>query len=184
MYDDAWFPVGSDLPLELQVALDCIVGESGVSEGSVDAYAMGSPELICRLEQYAPVCKESDTLVTLFATPGAVMSEVQATRPQRVISLGAGPLLMMLRPLRATHYRGPEVPAKSAMNAMGYDLALVRGIQGPAPVFWAMCERVTGRFGRPDLADRCRIGMLRTQISGSLLATPATLRIATYRRRL
>jgi hypothetical protein len=57
-----------------------------------------------------------------------------------------------------------------------------RGIRGLGSIGWAAGERILERLNRSDLADRCRVAMLRTLATSRVPGSPAMIEIHEYRR--
>lgn len=158
--------VDGRLPIELRAALDLVVLRVGGGDGAPRGTASGAPALVAELHRYGWVDATAPSpRVALGATPAETRTLLDAERPQRVIALQAGPIASLLAPLRR---RGGDVApglARSAWRAIGYAPAWEVGVFGPASLAWAAAERLLRRAGRPDLADRCRLGMLRTLVT-------------------
>lgn len=153
------------LPIELRAALDLVVLRVGDPDGAPRGVASGAPRLVEELRRYGWIEANPGTelfpRVVLGASPAESRTLLDTERPHRVIALQAGPIASLLAPLR----RGggdvtPGLP-RSAWRALGYAPAWEVGVFGPASLLWAAAERLLRRAGRPDLADRCRLGMLR-----------------------
>jgi hypothetical protein len=172
------------LPLELRCALDIIATEVGAFSGVINGDLVGAPVLIEELSRYAPVSTSPDLLIMLMESSDWAEKAQAEARPCDVWTVTAGPLHRLLRPLRSQSSGGvPIVEGMTARQwaAQGYHGLTVFGVQGPGSIVWAVCERLCRRFGRPDIADRCRIGMLRTLISARPFNVGA-VRVCHYQR--
>ena len=172
-----------DLPLELQVALDQIAVLAGGLTGRIEASIIGPVWLATHLRRFAEVSDDTRRLIALLVDPVDLKSALIDSRPMEVLTLSAGSLFRLLRPFRARQYEGPVKIRTSQWRELRYRQVKEVHIQGIGPLGWAIGERLLNRAGRPDLADRCRIGMLRTQVSGQLSLRAASLTISQYRLR-
>ena len=154
------------LPLEVRIGLDVIARTLRVDDGAMSATVIGDPALVESLSDYAMIQPSSDRLILLWAPPHQVVDWIAEKGPEDILELTAGPLHSILAPLRSTSRKFLEKTSVTSpeWSELGYEPAMVYGIQGPAAVFWATAERVARRLGRPDLADRCRVAMLRTMV--------------------
>lgn len=171
------------LPIEVRVAMDAIARTSGGTDGAIRGRLLGSPLLGDELRRYAPLDRSASSLIALAAPAEQVAASLGEDSPAEVVTLVAGPLHRVLRPLRAGG--DAQIPmtsdlSRAAWTAFGYAPVAAIGVQGVGSIAWALAERVLRRVGRPDLADRCRIGMLRSLIVTNPIS-PATMRVRRYR---
>jgi hypothetical protein len=163
----------ASLPFELRAGLDLIVLRSADGGGRPTGDAVGLPCLVEEWRRYGWSGNGAGLLIALGATPDALRADVVESAPQWVITLQAGPFARLLRPIRASVVDLPEGLPPTAWRGLGYQRSWSVGLFGVGAVAWAIAERVLRRVGRPDLADRCRLGMLRslkTSPIGRLLA--------------
>ena len=172
------------LPLEVRIGLDVIARTMLVDDGVLRATVIGDPALIESLSNYTTLYPSSDRLITLWAPKKVIADSVAANRPAEILEVTSGPLDSILAPLRSGAPTFIEGTASGSpdWHALGYDAATLCGIQGLAAVLWATAERVVRRLGRPDLADRCRVAMLRTIVSSRPVHL-GTIRVRRLRRR-
>jgi hypothetical protein len=121
-------------------------------------------------------------LIALGATPDSLRAVVGESAPQWVVTLQAGPFARLLRPIRATSAELPEGLTFTAWRGLGYQRSWSVGLFGVGAVVWAIAERVLRRAGRPDLADRCRLGMLRSLKTSSIGRLLAVSHVRAYHR--
>jgi hypothetical protein len=121
-------------------------------------------------------------LIALGATPDALRTVVVESAPQGVVTLQAGPIARLLRPIRASAVDLPEGLSSTAWRGLGYQPSWSVGLFGVGAVAWAIAERVLRRVGRPDLADRCRLGMLRSLKTSSIGRLVAVNHVCAYNR--
>ena len=76
----------------------------------------------------------------------------------------------------------PEGLPPTAWRGLGYQRSWSVGLFGVGAVAWAIAERVLRRVGRPDLADRCRLGMLRSLKTSSIGRLVAVSHVRAYHR--
>jgi hypothetical protein len=150
------------LPIELRAGLDLIVLRSADSGGRPTGDAVGLPRLVEEWRRYGRSGNGAGPLIALGATPDALRAVVVESAPQWVVTLQAGPIARLLRPIRASAVDLAEGLPPSAWRRLGYRRSWSVGLFGVGAVTWAIAERVLRRVGRPDLADRCRLGMLRS----------------------
>jgi hypothetical protein len=169
-------PLGTglgSLPIELRAGLDLIVLRSADRAGRPTGDAVGLPCLVEEWRRYGWSGNGTGLLIALGATPDALQAIVVESAPQWVVTLQAGPFARLLRPIRASAVDLPDGLTLTAWRGLGYQRSWSVGLFGVGAVAWAIAERVLRRVGRPDLADRCRLGMLRslkTSPIGRLLA--------------
>jgi hypothetical protein len=101
-------------------------------------------------------------LIALGATSDVLRAAVAKSTPQCVVTLQAGPFAKLLRPLRASVVDLPEGLSPAVWRDLGYQRRWSAGFFGFGTLTWALAELTLRRAGRPDLADRCRLGMLRS----------------------
>ena len=173
---------GADLPISLRTALDLTITHGGGQSGTLRARIIGRAGLIAALAAYATIVEDDGALIALDAPPEQLRAVVGATSPSRVLTITAGALARPLRPLVAAGAATmPDLDGET-WRALGYQPVGKRGVQGAGALAWAVAERVLRRVARPDLADRCRIAMLRTLVTTRLAANLATVVVSVYRR--
>jgi hypothetical protein len=172
--------------MEVRAAIDLLVVLSDGQEGEIRGHAIGQPHLLVEMSKYAPLV-DSDTtrILALGVAPDDLRAAVVQSAPEEVVTIVSGLLATLVRPLRTIPARtsatlAPDLP-RSEWHSLGYALRDTSGVQGIGSLFWVGCERLAHRAGRPDLADRCRIAMLRTLVLRYPFAV-ATIRLRRYRR--
>lgn len=165
-------------PLALRAALDLAAIELGATSGALRARLVGLPDLVAELAAYAPSGGDGVTLLAVGATPAEVRDALALGTPARVLVIADGPL--------ARPGRGGVAPLldldDGAWRELGYRRAATWGLQGVGSLTWAVAERLARRAGRPDLADRCKVGMLRALVTAGPARGLATVRVRLYRR--
>ena len=178
-------PLGTgsaSLPIELRVGLDLIVLRSADHGGRPTGDAVGLPRLVKEWRRYGWSGNGAGLLIALGATPHVLRADVVESAPQRVITLQAGPVARLLRPIRASAVDLPEGLPRTAWRSLGYQRSWSVGLFGVGALAWAIAERVLRRVGRPDLADRCRLGMLRSLKTSSIGRLAAVSHVWAYHR--
>jgi hypothetical protein len=178
-------PLGTgpaSLPIELRAGLDLIVLRSADREGRPTGGAVGLPRLVEEWRRYGWSGNGAGLLITLGATPDALRAVVVESAPQWVVTLQAGPFARLLRPIRASAVDLVEGLPPTAWRRLGYQPSWSVGLFGVGAVAWAIAERVLRRAGRPDLADRCRLGMLRSLKTSSIGRLVAVSHVRAYKR--
>jgi hypothetical protein len=170
------------LPIELRAGLDLIVLRSADRAGRPTGDAVGLPDLVEEWRRYGWSGNGAGLLIALGASPGAIRAIVGEAAPQWVITLQAGPIARLLRPIRASAVDLPEGLPPTAWRGLGYQPSWTAGLFGVGAVAWAIAERVLRRAGRPDLADRCRLGMLRSLKTSPIGRLVAVSHVWTYHR--
>ena len=174
------------VPLSIRVALDLVVAgiarDADRPDGPAPARTIGVPWLIAEFERYGTAAV-TDALIALGASPEEARAAIVAHRPARVWTVAAGPLGALLRPLRAAPV--PLLPdlSPAAWRELGYVAATADGVEGPGAVLWAIAERAWTAGRRPDLADRCRIGLIRSMVATGGHRSLATVAVRAYRER-
>ncbi|HET7055486.1 MAG TPA: hypothetical protein VFI12_03435 [Thermomicrobiales bacterium] len=153
------------LPFELRGALDYVAFRTGGVRGETGGRVVGDPILVNELGRYAPIAPAPETVIVLLGQSEEIAEAVAQLSVTDAWIVTAGPLDRLMRPLR-TRTTGEirpsaAVPAEQ-WRALGFERIDSTGIQGIGSIAWAVAERICRRFDRPDLADRCRIAMLRT----------------------
>lgn len=143
--------------------------------------AIGAPRLVQQLERYAELDGAPERLIALAATPAELASALDAAQPARVLTVTAGALAPVLRPLQAQPCALPADLPEAAWRARGFRPAHTRGVQGPGALAWAVAERIARRFGRPELADRARFAMQRALPASRWSGRLAALSVREYR---
>ena len=172
----------SDLPLQLRVAIDLVVWWSEPDGHRLPERVVGQPRLVAELGRYLTADGSAPGLVSLGAAPDEVRAVLEADRPRRVVILAAGPLQRPLRRLRNAPFDVPPDLPPSLWRALGYAPSSVAGVQGIGWLAWGLGERLAHRLGRPELADRCRIAMLRSMVTSRAGGRLVTLHVKTYER--
>jgi glycosyltransferase involved in cell wall biosynthesis len=172
----------AQLPIDLRAALDLIALRSGGLYGSIQARVIGEPRLVVELGGYAPVADDPSQLIALGAGAQDLRAVISASRPERVLTLVEGPLGGLLRPARANPATLPVDLPIETWQGLGYVKVMSRGIRGLGSIGWAAGERILERLNRSDLADRCRVAMLRTLATSRVPGSPAMIEIHEYRR--
>jgi glycosyltransferase involved in cell wall biosynthesis len=174
-----------DLPVDVRAAIALAVVHCGGLAGAIGGRVIGQERLIAEIARYASIDGvDSNRLIALGAQPGDLQQAVATSTPDEVVAVVAGSLERFLWPLRAAVRESDPLPRdlpRGIWRRLGYERVGVDGIQGLASLGWAVGERIGRRISRPDLADRCRIAMLRSLVT----ATPPTLaaiRLHRYRR--
>jgi hypothetical protein len=172
----------ADLPIALRAALDLTVVRCGGQGGQIRARVIGRRHLTGELARYAPIADDPGVLIALGAGEDDLREAVTATRPGLVLTVVDGPLARRLRGLRAgAEAEMPDLDA-ATWRSLGYRRARTSGVQGVGALAWAVAERILRRADRPDLADRCKVGMLRTLVTTRLTAALGLVLVRAYRR--
>ena len=170
------------LPLEVRVVLDLVAAAiARDASGPIPARVIGVPWLAAELERYGAVVADPGALVALAAPPEAVRAAILAHRPARVWTVAAGPLSALLQPLRAAPVPFPPDLTPATWRELGYEAATAHGVQGVGALAWAFAARAWIAGRRPDLADRCRIGMIRSMVALGGRRSPAAVAVRAYR---
>jgi hypothetical protein len=178
-------PLGTglrSLPIELRAGLDLIVLRSADRAGRPTGDAVGLPRLVEEWRRYEWSGNGAGLLIALGATPEALRAVVVESSPQRVVTLQAGPFARLLRPIRTSVVDLPEGLLPTAWHKLGYQRSWSVGLFGVGAVACAIAEQVLRRVGRPDLADRCRLGMLRSLKTSSIGRLVAVSHVRAYNR--
>jgi hypothetical protein len=178
-------PLGTglrSLPIELRAGLDLIVLRSADRAGRPTGDAVGLPRLVEEWRRYEWSGNGAGLLIALGATPEALRAVVVESSPQRVVTLQAGPFARLLRPIRTSVVDLPEGLLPTAWHKLGYQRSWSVGLFGVGAVACAIAEQVLRRVGRPDLADRCRLGMLRSLKTSSIGRLVAVSHVRAYKR--
>ena len=173
------------LPLELRAALDLIARASVGASGVIDGHVVGFPELTEAFGRYASISPSKKLLICLIPDPDQLRSAVTDRQAPRVWTLTTGPLHRILRPMRsqpAVRIGLVDELSASQWAELGYERKTTIGVQGFGSIAWAMGERICRCLGRPDLADRCRIGMLRSLVAARPLCL-GSVHVHLYERR-
>ena len=168
--------------LDVRAALDLVATQTVRDDGVLAATVVGRPELVAELGRYAVPQPDPATVVALGLEPSSLRSTVTAARPERVVGMVDGRLAVPDRlPRPGTPTLGPDL-SRAAWRDLGYRAVAARGVQGPGFIAWAVVERLVRRLGRPALADRARIGTLRSLVVSSLLRPLARVDVREYRK--
>jgi hypothetical protein len=172
----------ADLPISMRAALDLTVVRCGGKAGQIRGRVIGRQRLTEELARYAPIADDPGVLIALGAEQDDLRAAVTLTRPELIVTVVDGPLAGRLRGLRAgVEAEMPDLDA-ATWRSLGYRRSGSAGVQGFGSLAWAGTERVARRFGRPDLADRCKVGMLRTLVTTRPTAALAVVAVRAYRR--
>jgi hypothetical protein len=172
-------------PLELRAALDLIAQASIGAGGAIDGHVVGSPEVMDAFGRYASVSLSKNLLICLLPDQVLIQSAVTERQSMQVWMLTTGPLHRILRPLRSQpmeRFALVDDLSASQWAELGYARETTIGVQGFGSIAWAIGERICRRIGRPDFADRCRIGMLRSLIAARPLHL-GSVHVHRYRRK-
>jgi glycosyltransferase involved in cell wall biosynthesis len=174
------------LPLEVRAALDLAAVRSGGLDGAIRGRVIGQPGLAAELARYAPVIDEPPSRVISLGFDSAELRNVVATTaPHDVVSVVTGPLGRIFQPLRSRTGVQATIAAadlsRTEWRELGYERVGEDSVQGLGSLAWAVGERAARRINRSELADRCRIAMLRCLIAVGPLAL-TTVRVRQYRR--
>ena len=179
-------PLGTgpgSLPIELRAGLDLIVLRSADRGGRPTGDAVGLPRLVEEWRRYGWSGNGAGLLIALGRDPrcapggcrrvGAAMgSHAPGRTVCRVCCVRFGRASVDL----------PEGLTPTAWRGLGYQRSWSVGLFGVGAVAWAIAERVLRRVGRPDLADRCRLGMLRSLKTSSIGRLVAVSHVRAYKR--
>lgn len=172
------------LPLELRGALDVIARELTDPTGHISAEVSGSQIMVDELSRYGHLSPSPDVLILLLVAPEEAAAAISSTAAIEVWTLTAGRLGAVLGPLRSRSASRTAVSKNLAVDRWrdcGFECRGSIGIQGPGAIAWAIGERICRRRNRPDLADRCRIGMFRTLLTARPLYL-GTIKVTHYQR--
>ena len=172
------------LPIELMAALDMIARNAGANTGLIHGRIIGQSALVAELLRYAPVDASHTLLISIGAQGSEIETAVKERRVESVLTLVCGPLLSLLRPLVSKSAFRSSIRtdlSPGEWSRLGYRHVGTTGIQGIGSLAMAMAERMFRSVNRPDLADRCRIGMLRTLVALKPLSL-STVQIRRYER--
>jgi hypothetical protein len=174
------------LPIELRAAIDLAVLASGGYDGVIRGRAVGQTQLVAEMSRYAPFIDAASTrILALGVAQDVLRDEIIRSTPEEVLTIVTGPLSGLVSPLRTNCGRKGEALTadltRPLWRSLGYELRETIGVQGIGSLFWIGGDRFFRRAGRPDLADRCRIAMLRTLVAAQSLSL-ATIHLRRYRR--
>jgi hypothetical protein len=142
----------------------------------------GDDRLIAEFRRYALEDGSSEQIVFLGVDVRLIASILAETPAEEVVTLVAGPLQQPLRSFRTGQALSlPDDLGRSAWRSLGYELIGMTGVQGLGSIVSALAERAFRRVGRPDVADRCRIAMLRALVAAWPLSL-GTAQVRRYRR--
>ncbi|HEX7103698.1 MAG TPA: hypothetical protein VF201_13720 [Nitrolancea sp.] len=173
---------GAALPIEMRASLDLLFELLAGERGVIRTSAIGKPSLISALAAYGTIEPSRDHSTFLGASVSEIGLNIGRNQPQQITVLGSGRLQHVIGPLRRSVDLIPRVPAGGWWKHRGYQLIRSIKVQGAGSLFWSSCDRLLRRVDRPQLADRCRIAMLRTLIAARWSTAPATLLIQEFRR--
>ena len=177
-------PLPPDLPLEFRAAIDVIALICGSAGGEIQGFVLGNERLALELCRYAPLNESHTHLIALGLTSAELADQVDSRPDCDILTLVQGPLFRVINPLAGANAIRGSLHAdiqRDQWTRMGYQRVNAIGIQGCGSIGWAVAERLLRRIRRQDLADRCRIGMLRTLIAAKPLAL-GSIRIHHYQR--
>jgi Glycosyl transferases group 1 len=176
-------PPAPHLPVDLLAALDLITVQNGSRSGATLGRVAGQQHLKQELNRYALVTADDNArLIALGAQPDALQNEIATFRPEQIMTLVAGPLAGPIRRMRVSPIDSAPDLSAATWRSLGYERVSSRAISGIGAIAWAIAGRVMTRLNRPDLADRCRIAMLRTMVASRRLGAPAMVEVREYRR--
>jgi hypothetical protein len=170
------------LPMELLAALDYIVLQTSTPDGGIRGHIVGRALLRDQLQRYGWIEDDSSCLIALDAEPTLLHEALIQLMPAQVITLSAGSLSQPLKRMRRSPALHANHLSATTWRSLGYYRVCSRGVQGFGSLTWAFGERLSLRLGRPELADRCRIGMLRTLLTTRMTSRFGTTQVRTYRR--
>jgi hypothetical protein len=172
----------SELPISLRAAIDLISIGFRSPDGRVHGRVIGHPRLVEELRHSVPMSEGDRCLFALGAESVGVSTAIERTTPSRVVTLDDGRLGRIVRRARSDATPPmPEIPARE-WRALGYATVSTFGVQGLGSLAWAAAERVLRRVKRPDLADRCRVGMLRTLRTARVVPDLALVVVRVFQR--
>lgn len=172
---------GAEPTLAMRAALDLVAIEAGIRTGVLRARVLGSPRLVTALAEYAPIVEDGGLLVALEGATDEVRAAVVADKPERVVTVADGGLARRRGALPGGGTLAGDLPA-AGWRTLGYRPVGRWGLQGPGSLLWAVAERLLRSVGRPEGADRCKIGMLRGLVASGPTAPLATVVVRSYRR--
>jgi len=175
-------PRPGDLPIELRAGLDVIALQNADAIGRPIGRALGLPRLIEEWRRYGSTGNDREPLVALGFPADALREIVIHSAPQRIVTLQERPCARLLRPIRVSAIDLPLGLSPRAWRRLGYQRSSSVGLFGAGAMAWAIAERALRLLGRPDLADRCRLGMLRSLKTSSIGRFVAVISVRTYRR--
>lgn len=172
----------TELPLAYRLVLDEIVESLDGATGFIGARVIGDERLSAALADYVEIRDDRDTLIALGTNPGDLETQLVTERPRRVLTLSSGALGGLVDRLRREAIPCPGSLSPETWRRLGYVARRDLGVQGIGWLLWAAAERATSSIGQFAIADRCRIGMLRS--STTLLPTSrvSSVRVREYRR--
>jgi hypothetical protein len=168
--------------MELLAALDYIVLQTSMPDGSIHGHIVGRALLREQLQRYGWIEEDSSCLIALDADPKLLHETLVQLMPAQVITLSAGSLSQPLRQMRQSPALHSKDLSRTTWRSLGYYRVCSCGVQGIGSLAWAFGERLYLRLGRPELADRCRIGMLRTLLTTRMTSRFGTTQVRTYGR--
>ncbi len=169
------------LPVELQAALDLVVQHAAANQPGAGP-AVGDPALLAVLQAYGWTNNRSPApLIALLPHPDALRVAL-AQAPDHVLIVMPGPIALVLSPFRRAATRFPAGLSDKEWRSRGYKRTWRAGIQGPGCLWWLAAGRLADAVGRPDLADRCRVGMLRSLVTSPLGRRLAAVGIDEWQR--
>jgi hypothetical protein len=169
------------VPHDVRAALEHIVSRSLTSPFAIDASVTGDPALAAMLGRYAVVRDSPARLIALNATGGQLREAVTEHLPETVTVLARGGLAGPLAQFRRNRFDLNRDLLVREWRGLGYARLQSAGFHGGGAAALALLERAARRLNRPDLADRCRVVMLRV-MSASGAPTFSTVVVHDYRR--
>jgi hypothetical protein len=177
--------VDSNLPIEVRAAIDLVAARCTDAGGEIAGTILGAKHLQVELDRYARHIDADFRIIALDCDPDRLARSLATHNAHEVWCVTAGPIHRLIRPMRQTRrdYMTNAVGELSdEMREHGFARSARFGIEGPGYIFWAVAERVLRRLQRPDLADRCRVAMLRSLITMAPFHAGA-ISVTSFRRR-
>jgi hypothetical protein len=175
----------SNVPIDVRAAIDLVAARCTDGGGEIAGMMLGAEHLQVELGLYARRNDADFRIIALDSDPETLAQSLATHDADEVWCVAAGPAHRLMRPLRrsrqadVTHAAGE---LSDTLRNHGFARSTRVGIQGPGYIFWAVAERVLLRLQRPDLADRCRIAMLRSLITMAPFHVGA-ISVTSFRRR-
>ena len=170
------------LPMEIRVGLDIVFQRVSSDCGAMRSRFIGDANLIEAISRYGNVSDDASHVTALGADAAEFRATLAELSPSTVVTLSAMRNGERIRRLRRDPFIIPNNLEGSEWNGFGLQRTELIGIQGLGSLTFAAGHLLFTRANRPDVADRCRIGMLRTLVTTRPGVRLATIAVSEYRR--
>ena len=170
------------LPMEIRVGLDIVFQRVCSGGGEMRSRFIGDTNLIEAISQYGNVFDDASHVTALGADAAEIRQTLTELSPSTVVTLSAMKNGDRIRRLRRDPLIIPTNLDSPEWDGFGLHRTGLVGIQGLGSLMFAAGHLLFTRANRPDVADRCRIGMLRTLVTTRPGVRLATIAVSEYRR--